>query len=106
VLDEAAKLLAKLPVQLHEDLHVLLKLVQGGNTTVQLGEVGTSGNVTATNGGKSASEEAEAKIAATRKQFHEASGKELSYADAMTDVFASDPELYARYQAESYAFKI
>jgi hypothetical protein len=106
IIDEAAKLLAKLPVQLHEEVHCVLKLIQGGNTTVQLGEIGHTGNTTDATGGKSAVEEAEEKIAVSRKKFHEASGKELSYADAMDDVFRSNPDLYARYQSESYAFKI
>jgi phage I-like protein len=107
VLDGAAKLLAKAPTQLHEDIHNVLKLVQGGKATVQLGEVGSSNNVSTTVNGQTATQEAEEKIAVTRKQFSEASGgKELSYADAMTDVFSNDHDLYARYQAESYAFKI
>jgi phage I-like protein len=106
VLDEATKLLAKAPVQLHADIHNVLKLVQGGNSTVQLGEVGHAGNQTSLVDGKTATERAEAKIATTRKQFHETTGKELSYADAMTDVFAADHELFAAYQAESYAFRI
>jgi hypothetical protein len=106
VLDEAAKLLAKAPTQLHEEIHNLLKQVQGGSATVQLGEVGTSGNTTSRANGKSATDEAEEKITAQRKQFKETTGNELSYGDAMTDVFANDHDLYQRYQAESYAFKI
>jgi hypothetical protein len=106
LVDEAAKLLAKTPVQLHEGIHALLKLIQSGTTSVQLGELGSNGSVTVNVNGKSASDEAEEKIATQRKQFKETTGKELSYADAMTDVFASDADLFKRYQAESYSFKI
>jgi hypothetical protein len=108
ILDEAAKLLHKLPVQLHEGVHGLIKAIQdlGGNATVQLGELGASTGQSTTVGGKSATERAEEAIASTRKKFNETTGKELSYADAMSDVFSSDPELYKAYQAESYAFRI
>jgi hypothetical protein len=107
ILDEAAKLLHKLPISLHEDVHGLIKSIQslGGNVVVQLGEVGSTGQVTQRAGGKSATEEAEAMIATQRKQFKETTGNELSYADAMTDVFASNPDLYRRYQTESYSFQ-
>jgi hypothetical protein len=106
VLDEAAKLLAKAPIALHADIHNVLTLVKGGNTTVQLGEAGHSGNTTHGTGGRTATEEAEEAIATTRKKFAETTGNELSYADAMTDVFSANPDLYTRYQAESYAFRI
>jgi hypothetical protein len=108
IIDEAAKLLAKLPVALHEDVHALVKQIQslGGSATVALGETGTTGNISARVNGKSATDEAEEKIATQRKQFKETTGNELGYADAMTDVFAADADLYRRYQAESYSFKI
>jgi len=105
VLDEAAKLLVKAPTQLHEEIHNLLKQVQGGSATVQLGEVGSSGNTTSRVNGKSASDEFEELIAAQRKKFNEASGKELSYSDALIDVASANPELYTRYRDESYLFK-
>lgn len=108
ILDEAAKLLYKLPVKLHEDVHNLIKCIQGlgGNATVQLGETGHAGNSTNRVNGKTAVELAEEKIAATRKQFTEATGKEMSYADAISDVMAANPELFKQYQDESYAFRI
>jgi phage I-like protein len=107
IIDEAAKLLAILPVKLHENVHSLIKAIQGlgGNAVVQLGEIGSTGSVTTRVNGKSAVELAEEKIATQRKQFKETTGNELGYADAMADVFANDPELYRQYQAESYSFK-
>jgi len=107
VLDEASKLLAKAPVALHAEIHNVLKLVQGGKGTVQLGEVGSTGHTSARTDGKSATDLFEEAIQTQRKKFSEASGgKELSYSDALIDVAASNPELYARYREESYAFKI
>src|SRR5688572_7814218 len=107
ILDQAAPLLAALPVQLHEKVYNLLGEVQklGGGATIQLGEMGSTGNTSQRVNGQSAVELAESRIADTRKKFTEATGKEMSYADAMSDVFASDPALFKAYQDESYSFK-
>jgi hypothetical protein len=107
LLDEAALLLAKAPTALHEDLHKLLKTVQGGTSTVQLGEVGhtNSGN-RQTAGAKSAEEKVQEKVATMRKTFSEGGSQgNFSEADAMMDIFAADPELFKTYQEESYLFK-
>jgi hypothetical protein len=65
ILDEAAKLLHKLPVTLHEDVHGLIKAIQtlGSGALVQLGETGSTGQVSTRANGVSASDEAEALIA-------------------------------------------
>jgi len=67
--------------------------------------MGSTGNTSQRVNGQSAVELAESRIADTRKKFTEATGKEMSYADAMSDVFASDPALFKAYQDESYSFK-
>jgi Mu-like prophage I protein len=105
VLDEAAKLLAKLPVQLHDDVHGLLKLVQGGSATVQLGELGSTGSVTARVNGKTAEDRVDE---AVKKLLSEAkvNNENLTYADALTQVFADDTKLFTEYQSDAYAFKI
>jgi len=108
IIDEAAKLLAALPVQLHEKVHNMLAEVQklGVRGTVQLGEVGyTSGKDAGGNSMKLAEDKVDAAVA---KKLTEAKtqGQELGYADAMTQVFAEDPALFAEYQNASYAFKI
>jgi Mu-like prophage I protein len=106
LLDEAASILAKTPVQLHEDIHKLLKTVQGGTATVQLGELGHTNGSTSTAGGKSASDTVQERVGAKRKLFSEGGSKgTFSDADAMMDIFAEDPELFSKYQEESYLFK-
>jgi phage I-like protein len=101
ILDEATKLLAKLPQQLHEGVYSLLGLIQTKPNTVQLGEVGyTSG----TNTAGDAMKLAEDKVNAAVKKLTEADPK-LTYADAMTQVFANNPTLFSEYQTAAYSFK-
>jgi hypothetical protein len=101
VVDEAAKLLAKLPVQLHEQVHGLLRQIQTSPATVQLGEMGHTNARTDTGAMQLAEDKVDQLV---KKKLSE--NKDLGYADAMTEVFAEDPSLFAEYQQASYAFKI
>jgi hypothetical protein len=105
VLDEAAKVLYKAPIALHADIHNLLKLIQGGNTTVQLGEMGHNGAGSGNVNGKTAetrADEAAAKLMTEAK----ARGQEIQYVDALSQVFAEDTKLFAEYQGDNYSFRI
>jgi len=107
ILDEATKALTALPESMHAPIHAMLAEVQklGGNASVKLGESGATGQQSRRTDGKSAFQLAEERIGALRKQFSESGKGELSYADAMTQVFEEDHELFAAYQTESYSFQ-
>jgi len=105
IVDEAAKLLAKLPVQLHEDVHGLLKLIQSGDATVKLGETPNVGSGNHNVGVQKLAEDKVDTLVAKKLSESKAQGGNLSYADAMTEVFAEDPKLFSEYQNASYAFR-
>jgi phage I-like protein len=107
ILDEATPLLAALPIQLHDKVYGLLNKVRdlGANGSVQLGESTASNGSNTNPSGTSAVDEFEALIVTQRKKFHETTGKELDYSEALLDVASNNPELYKRYRDESYLFK-
>jgi hypothetical protein len=101
VLDEAAPLLAALPIQLHDKVHKLLGAVKSSGGTVKLGEIGYTSSSTTGGTTKLAEDKVEELV---NKKLSE--NKDMTRADAYTQVFAEDPKLFTEYQSASYAFKI
>jgi hypothetical protein len=108
ILDEATKLLAALPRQLHEKVHAMLAEVKklGAAATVQLGETATGNGASNDRGAMQLAEKKVDDLVARKLSEAKAAGNELSYADAMTDIFREDPKLFTEYQNASYAFRI
>jgi hypothetical protein len=68
---------------------------------VELGERGRVINTTE----KSASVTLAEQVLATRTRYFQATGKQLSYTDAVRQIVAGAPELYEEYRRDSYAGK-
>ena len=101
ILDEFAAILANTPVQLHEKIYGVLRKMQGGNDTIQLGETALGGQPgQQLFEGKSVDDEV---MGRTKKLME--TNKELSEGDAFVQVMAEDPALFSAYQESSYLFK-
>jgi hypothetical protein len=99
VLEEAKKLMEALPEAIHPMVTTMLDKLRDGTAVVKLGE----SVVTRTRGGATQPDgEDPTKMADEKARKLMEGDKDLSYSDAMGQVFAEDLELFEQYRRASY----
>jgi hypothetical protein len=101
VVNEFREVLKKTPVELHESIYAVMRKLRDGHGVVQLGETGgTAQPGMVLYEGKSPMDIVDERVT---KKLSE--NKDMDRVDALSQVFAEDPQLFTAYQEASYAFK-